>query len=177
MYAIPSPRVLRELEDWHSSRGCGDWSLRITLADPLSSSSLPRVHPLAFSDMLGLAWRGAMWGGVIALIVLTVSSPYNRGLDESLQSIWLTALPLSFAFFGLWLGGLLGMMHKNPYYQDYSEAGRCAYGLLFVDCSPVQRRLLRREMARLNMAFVDSRERYCLSYRYPQNRFGGRKPV
>lgn len=177
VYAIPSQRRLRELEDWYCNRASGDWSLRLALTSPQAVSALPRVHPLAFTDMLGLAWRGMLWGGVIALLVLTVSYPYSRGLSESLQSVWQTALPLSLLFFGLWLGGLLGMMRKNPFYQAYSEAGCSAFGLLYVDCNVAQRRLLHREMARLGLAYIDRRQRYCWSYRYPQNRFGGRRPV
>lgn len=143
----------------------------------IAPPSIPVLSAVERSDLLGLTWRGLFWGGGLSVLLVVVLWPLTRGVDEALHGVLVFVLPVVLICFGGWLGGLLGLMSSNPIYREFNDYLAAGQQLLVVECREEHERLLRREMASLGLLLLASRERYCWSYRYPQNYLSRRAPL
>lgn len=145
----------------------GHYELLSNHADDQRHPVLGAAEFIRRSDMLGLTWRGAFWAAMLVLFSMMFIVPHVEG--TALRGPAFVGFPIFVVAFGAWLGGLLGLMRRNPEYRAWSDELASGSRLLGVAIRPERERLLRKQMAELGWQFLAETNRYAGSYRFPQN--------
>ena len=142
-YLTESIDAAEKLSDRLHDEGITDWNFHVLGKDKANivKHHLHSTTPLQELDIVRSGERGILVGLVVGVFFVAILSLFTT-FGEGLHWLWLLAAVMLFAFFGAWLGGLVGVSTENykiKQFHKYIEEGEY---LMLIDVDGMQKPLV-----------------------------------
>jgi hypothetical protein len=142
-YLTESIDAAEQLSERLHKEGITDWNFHVLGKDKdnIVKHHLHSTTPLQELDIVRSGERGVLTGLIVGAVFVAVMMMVTS-FGQNVHWVWLFSFIMFFAFFGAWIGGLIGVSTENykiKKFHNHIEAGQY---LLLVDVSAMQKPLV-----------------------------------